>query len=326
MPMPGRRGSEDDARLDRIREFETYMERYPGAAPNGTGSTGLMSGDARGYSELLNRQKRYLDDKNAVAGRGPMAVRDGGSMTTSRRPAAIDELEAFAERSRNPFGPVVGGGIDLGRSMDLENLRGARIRNRGADASVALAESEGLPYGTPEQRTAMSLKRRGAEAEFGREQGAKDFGQRLDQKFTEYFDPRNESMNRLEDARADARVSHGANEQRRTLFGRDQIEAGGRVGAEEVESGQRSDEARMNAIIELLKLAGNQAPAMPGAPENPVGSRALAMLDRLESGGAIGGDPGKTVSRAEVEAFARERQRDPEQVARELQAKGYAIR
>jgi len=278
MPLVlGKRMTEDEARAKRVRDFETYMQKYPGAAPNGTGSTGLMSWDASGYRELLNRQKKYLDDKNAMAGRGPMNVREGGSMTSRQRPA-IDAFEAFVERSRNPYGPVTGGGIDLGRSMDLENLRGAHLRNRGLEASLALAESEGLPYGTPEQRTALDLKRRGAIGDFGREQGAKDFDQRLDQKFDEYFDPRNETMLRREDERGDARVSHAAGEQRRTLFGRDQIEGNADVTAAEIAARQREAAARMETITELLRIASQ---GQPVGGVNQGASRALSMFDRL---------------------------------------------
>lgn len=62
----------------RMAAFERRMAANPGAAPGGTGSTGLMSGDARGYSELLGDQRQFLDDQRAVAGRGPMNVEYGG--------------------------------------------------------------------------------------------------------------------------------------------------------------------------------------------------------------------------------------------------------
>lgn len=62
----------------RMAAFERRTQKYPGAAPGGTGATGLMSGDSRGYSELLGEQRQYLDDGQAVRGRGPMNVEYGG--------------------------------------------------------------------------------------------------------------------------------------------------------------------------------------------------------------------------------------------------------
>lgn len=67
-------------RFNRMRSFENLVRQHPGAAPGGTGTTGLMSGDARGYSDLLNRQTQYLNDQRAEDGKGPMAVEYGGVM------------------------------------------------------------------------------------------------------------------------------------------------------------------------------------------------------------------------------------------------------
>lgn len=316
MPNPAGILYPDEAREKRIRDFELYMHRNPGARPNGTGSTGLMSGDARGYSDLLNRQTQYLNDKSAAAGRGPMNIREGVSMGSSqqRRPS-MEALDVFADR------PVWGGGIDLSKDLALEQIRGARAANRGAENANFLFESESLPYGTSEQRTAQDLERRGAIGDFTREESGKN----LDQRLEEYFNSGNQGMLDDQGRRTDERVSHAAGEQRETLLGRDRIDAGSRVAAEGLESGQRGEAERLGSIIELLKLAA-AAPAGPGGTPNPVGGRALEMIDRLEGGGAQGGDPGKTVSRAEVEAYAREKGRNVAQVEQELKGRGYVVR
>lgn len=59
------------------QDFEDYMAQYPGAAPNGTGPTGLGAGDAAGWSNLLNRQTRYLQDKAKASG-SSLNVKFGG--------------------------------------------------------------------------------------------------------------------------------------------------------------------------------------------------------------------------------------------------------
>lgn len=64
-------------RLNRIRLFREEVARHPGASPWGAGRTGLQSSDAIGYSQLLNRQKQFLDDIGAERGEGPLAVVPG---------------------------------------------------------------------------------------------------------------------------------------------------------------------------------------------------------------------------------------------------------
>lgn len=76
------------ARQRRIAEFEDYMHQYPGAAPGGSGETGiskssgvtggLVTSQHRDWSDLLNRQTQYLNDTNAERGRGPVQVNFGG--------------------------------------------------------------------------------------------------------------------------------------------------------------------------------------------------------------------------------------------------------
>jgi len=43
-----------------LDQMKNYFEQYPGAAPRGTGETGLASDDATGYSHLLNMRQRFL--------------------------------------------------------------------------------------------------------------------------------------------------------------------------------------------------------------------------------------------------------------------------
>lgn len=46
------------------QEAEQYFRLYPGAAPGGTGETGLAPNDADGYYSLQDMQRRYLQARN----------------------------------------------------------------------------------------------------------------------------------------------------------------------------------------------------------------------------------------------------------------------
>lgn len=78
-----RAGQRPDAPMDpasrrkRIRAFSQYMGLHPGAAPGGTGDTGLSPIDAKGWSNLLGDQQQYI--KDVAAENGQQAnVRFGG--------------------------------------------------------------------------------------------------------------------------------------------------------------------------------------------------------------------------------------------------------
>lgn len=78
-------GSSNDpiSRRMRMAEFESYMRQNPGAAPGGTGSTGLAATDHSGWSWILDKQKQYLDDQAALAGKAGPSVKFAGYDGTS---------------------------------------------------------------------------------------------------------------------------------------------------------------------------------------------------------------------------------------------------
>ena len=45
----------------RYRSLMGKMEQYPGRAPNGSGLTGIMPRDSRGWSDMLNEQHEFLN-------------------------------------------------------------------------------------------------------------------------------------------------------------------------------------------------------------------------------------------------------------------------
>ena len=60
------------ARLKQIRDLQA---QYPGRAPGGTGLTGLMSTDARGWSAMLNEQTEAENIENELEGKAPLRVK-----------------------------------------------------------------------------------------------------------------------------------------------------------------------------------------------------------------------------------------------------------
>lgn len=65
-------------RIQGVQDFENYMTQYPGAAPGGTGATGLSPTDATGWSKLLEKQQQYLTDKAELEGNNAPTIRFGG--------------------------------------------------------------------------------------------------------------------------------------------------------------------------------------------------------------------------------------------------------
>jgi len=63
----------------RINQIEDYWRQYPGAAPGGTGPTGLASNDAQGWSQLLNDQTEHQNLINSLTGAPPVTVKMGNA-------------------------------------------------------------------------------------------------------------------------------------------------------------------------------------------------------------------------------------------------------
>jgi len=82
-----------DPRVARIQQIEDYWQQYPGAAPGGTGATGLLSNDAQGYSRLLNERIEHDNLVRALNDQGPLSVRMGRPMYDDAGGTAGDALE-----------------------------------------------------------------------------------------------------------------------------------------------------------------------------------------------------------------------------------------
>jgi hypothetical protein len=64
--------------------LEDQFAANPGSAPGGSGTTGLMSGDARGYSRMLEQQQEYLRLRGLLSGKGDPEIEIGGTTSTAR--------------------------------------------------------------------------------------------------------------------------------------------------------------------------------------------------------------------------------------------------
>jgi hypothetical protein len=82
MGTSGDAQSIDRNRRNRLSQIIGLMNQYPGRQPGGTGPTGLMSGDARGWSQVLQDQ---IDAHNLSRKPGnPMTVREAPYEEDSR--------------------------------------------------------------------------------------------------------------------------------------------------------------------------------------------------------------------------------------------------
>lgn len=68
--------SEMTSKHNRLNDILKSWKENPGRAPNGTGTTGLMSTDKEGYGQMLNEQKEALDLQNELSGKAPTQVRE----------------------------------------------------------------------------------------------------------------------------------------------------------------------------------------------------------------------------------------------------------
>lgn len=55
---------------ERLRQLEEGFRMNPGRAPNGSGTTGLLSGDKQGWSNVLREQQEYLKLRDLAEGGG----------------------------------------------------------------------------------------------------------------------------------------------------------------------------------------------------------------------------------------------------------------
>jgi|SRR5262245_11472834 len=80
----------------RLQQIEDSWQQFPGRAPGGTGLTGLLPNDSRGYSDMLNEQTEYANLLRRREGQGPLRVVQGRGFGPEPSYTAGDALEDVA--------------------------------------------------------------------------------------------------------------------------------------------------------------------------------------------------------------------------------------
>lgn len=62
---------------DHLASVQQRWQEFPGSAPGGSGSTGLMSTDSQGWSDMLNENSWASNQLRAAKGQGPMDIHHG---------------------------------------------------------------------------------------------------------------------------------------------------------------------------------------------------------------------------------------------------------
>ena len=85
--------------MDRLKQLETQYQTQPGRRPGGSGLTGLTSGDAQGWSRMLNEQQEYMNLVGAVTKKAPPRV-ETAPMQERHITSGVDPASGVAS---NPF-------------------------------------------------------------------------------------------------------------------------------------------------------------------------------------------------------------------------------
>ncbi len=136
----------------RMQEIQDYWQQYPGAAPGGTGLTGLTHDDAQGWSRLLNQQTEYENLKRGLAGQGPLTVKQGVSTVgegpepgyPSPAPAASGAAPSTSAMTLGPSAPAADDTVPDNYYSTLPTTTGPRQRMRPNSIAGFPASVQGL--------------------------------------------------------------------------------------------------------------------------------------------------------------------------------------
>jgi len=119
----------------RLAQISTEWEQNPGRAPGGSGSTGLLSNDAQGYTQMLEQQQEFMKLQDFLSGgEGSVNTRYGGELDPIR--GGFDP--ATGRDNREAFG--LPAGISGGA---LEGITAAINKKQRLDAAKKAAHSAG---------------------------------------------------------------------------------------------------------------------------------------------------------------------------------------
>lgn len=114
---------------ERLQNIEAYWNENPGAAPGGSGETGLLPNDSQGWSALLNMQTEHQNLSNQLKGQAPVQVVEKPAMATTRRPSltalGYDDINAI---NREPIDPTFEQRRQAGILADMDQRASASLR------------------------------------------------------------------------------------------------------------------------------------------------------------------------------------------------------
>jgi transposase-like protein len=118
----------------RLDELKNLFTLFPGRAPGGTGSTGLMSTDEQGYLQLLADQREYQQLMNALSGsRGGSSTKSSNSAYISPTGSPIGDLAALS-----PPGSIFSGGAP---TANISLTINGSVLSNNADLSRAISDA-----------------------------------------------------------------------------------------------------------------------------------------------------------------------------------------
>lgn len=103
-------GSDQKAK-DRLKYIEDYYKMYPGAAPGGSGPTGLNAGDSLGWANLLKMQQEYAQLKAFFPGfKDGISNFSGGLAFVHKDEALVNMAPGTSVIPAGKTGGMMGGG------------------------------------------------------------------------------------------------------------------------------------------------------------------------------------------------------------------------
>ena len=93
-------GKTPEEKLARLRHIRAQEAQYPGRARGGTGSTGLLSTDSRGWAEMQREQIEATNIERDTRGQGALQARAGSYEPTS--PSIADSPDWWLQGEPDP--------------------------------------------------------------------------------------------------------------------------------------------------------------------------------------------------------------------------------
>ncbi len=310
----------EDPRVSRVRELDRYYAMYPGAAPNGTGATGVN--DLAGYSKMKNENVEYLNLKNELAGKGPVGTRFGGMAWGEHMPKR-PSLAALRGDDPNDFTARMQANLDPVAPTFEQQRQGRILRDMDDRAEMATRRDSARSDAAFDLNSGAAAARAQGVGDIGREQAVQDARNKADiysdpkvkgQREEEFY----QQMEQLRRRYSDPAIIKGQNDAEtariRGLYGVTREQESSR-GARDVQ-GLRNDGARATGNI-----AGNArvAASVAGAGADPA-----AYENRSFDPNEGAGD--KTMTPDEFNAWAAQSGLTPQDAARVAQQSGYRIR